>query len=117
MNIDKAKVNAAVKKIKKFRADSEAKKKQPKTAAFPYQVGSERERTLMGIGFAMAMAVLFGGKKKNKSFISRTKSFYSKALSLIDSTAAQQLKIDNERTFEDAKLEALEIEDAVKFEL
>ena len=116
MNIDKAKVNAAVKKIKQIRAESEKKKNEPKTANFTYQEGSERERTLMGIGFAMAMALLFGGRKK-KSFISRTRSFYSKALSLIDATAAQQLSIDNERKFKDKKLEALEIEDAVKFEL
>lgn len=122
MNIDKAKVNKAVKKIKKMRAESEKKKKEPQKATFPYQVDSGREKTLMGIGIAMALAVLVGDKdkakkKKKKSFFARTKSFYGVAGSILDSTVAQQLKIDSERSFKDDKLEALEIENAIKFDL
>lgn len=123
MNIDKAKVNKAVKKIKKMRAESEKKKNEPKKAAFPYQVGSPREKTLMGIGIAMALAVLLGDgdkakkKKKKKGFLARTRSYYGAAAGILDSTVAQQLKIDSERQFKDAKLEALEIENAIKFDL
>lgn len=123
MKIDKAKVNKAVKKIKKMRAESEKKKNEPKTATFPYQVGSAREKTLMGVGIAMALAVLLGDREKKKkkgkrkNFFERTKSFYGVAGSILDSTVAQQLKIDSERQFKDAKLEALELENAILFDL
>lgn len=119
MNIDKAKVNKAVKKIKKIRAESERKKNESKKATFPYQVDSGREKTLMGIGIAMALAVLVGNKDKakKKNFFARTKSFYGAAGSILDATVAQQLKINSERSFKDDKLEALEIENAIKFDL
>ncbi len=116
MNIDKAKVNAAVKKVKQMRAESERKKREPKKVSFPYQVGSDRERTLIGMGVAVAIAILMPNKKK-KSLSSRVKKWYGRIGGLLDATVAQQLNIDREQVFRDAKLNALEIEDAVKFEL
>ena len=116
MNIDKAKANSAVKQLKKMRAESERKKREPKKATFPYQVGSDRERSLIGMGLALALAILMPNKKK-KPFLSRAKKWYGRIGGLLDSTVGQQLKIDREQVFRDAKLNALEIENALKFEL
>ncbi|SDA19103.1 hypothetical protein SAMN02910447_01410 [Ruminococcus sp. YE71] len=116
MNIDKAKVNAAVKKVKEIRAESERKKREPKKADFPYQVGSEREMTLIGLGLAMALAVLMPNKKK-KPFAKRVKKWYGRLGGILGATVGQQLNIDKEQVYKDAKLNALEIENAVKFEL
>ncbi|MCR5121530.1 MAG: hypothetical protein K6B74_03820 [Ruminococcus sp.] len=121
--MDKAKINKIVKKIKKMRADSEAKKNEPKKATFAYQVSGSAEKTLMGLGIAAGLAVIFDESKKRAKnpakahgFIKRTTRFYKMLGGLLDSTVAQQLKIDNERQFIDETLEKLEIEDGIKFD-
>ena len=118
--MDKAKINEIVKKIKKLRA--EAKKDKPKKATFAYQVSGNAEKTLMGLGIAAGLAMIFDESKKRaqnpakaRGFIKRTKRFYKMLDGLLDSTVAQQIKIDSERTFEDETLEKLEIENGLQF--
>ena len=121
--MDKATINKYVKKIKQMRADSEAKKKEPKKATFAYQVSGNTEKTLMGLGLAAGLAVIFDESKKRaknpkkaRNFVRRTSRFYKMLGGLLDSTVAQQLKIDSERNFKDEKLEKLEIENGIKFD-
>ena len=122
--MDKAKINKAVKKIKQIRAESEAKKNEPKKATFAYQVSGNSEKTLIGLGLAAGLALIFDESKKRakkpekaRNFFQRTSRFYKLLGGLLDSTVAQQIKIDSERKFQDDKLEKLEIEDALKFDV
>ena len=121
--MDKAKINQVVKKLKQIRADSEAKKKEPKKATFAYQVSGNAEKTLMGLGIAAWLAVIFDESKKRaknpakaRNFVKRASRFYKMLGGLLDATVAQQLKIDAERKFKDEKLEKIEIENGIKFD-
>lgn len=122
--MDKAKINKAVKKIKQIRAESEAKKNEPKKATFAYQVSGNTEKTLIGLGLSAGLAMIFDESKKRakkpqkaRNFFQRTSRFYKLLGGLLDSTVAQQIKIDSERKFQDDKLEKLEIENALKFDI
>ena len=122
--MDKAKINRIVKKIKEIRADSEKKKNEPKKATFAYQVSGNAEKTLMGLGIAAGLAVIFDESKKRsknpakaRGFFKRTSRFYKLLGGLLDATVAQQIKIDSERKFKDDKLEKMEIENGIKIDL
>lgn len=118
--MDKAKINAAVKEIKKLRSQKPKEEKEKKPSSFDFQVSSKPEKVMIGLGLAAALAILFE-KPKNKrkeplvkSFAKRTKSFYGMLDSLLDSTVAAELKRQTERQFQDEKLEKMEIERAEK---
>ncbi len=120
----KAMINKAVKKLKQSRAESKKQESEPKKATFAYQVSGNAERTLIGLGLAAGMAVILDDSRKRRknpakarNFFKRTAANYKLVGGLLDSTVAQQLKIDAERKFKDDKLEALEIENGIKFDL
>lgn len=111
----KAKINKAVKMIKKMRS----KEEKPEQATFPYQVSCRAERAMITLGLAAGAAIFFDGsrRKKRKPFYKRVKTNYDSFGKIIDSTVAKQLAIDEKREFRDEVLEHLQIEDAIKFEL
>lgn len=119
--MDKAKINKFVKKIKKIREESKRKALEPKKADFAYQVSGKEEKALMGAGIAAGLAILFDDSrkkpKKRRKFLKRALSWYKTVGGMLDATVAQQLAIDAAREFQDEKLENLEIENAVKFDL
>ena len=120
----KAKINKIIKKIKRSRAKSKAKAQEPQTAQFPYQVNSLAERTMIALGLAAGMAIIFDDSRKRakhpekaRPFITRVRKNYGLVGSMIDSTVAKQLQLDAAREYTDEALEKMQIEDAIKFDL
>ena len=119
----KALINKYVKELKASRAEAKKTADEPKKATFAYQVSGNAERTLIGLGLAAGMAVILDDSRKRaknpakaRNFFKRTAANYKLIGGLLDSTVAQQIKIDSERKFRDEKLEKLEIENALKFD-
>lgn len=121
--MDKAKINAAVKEIKKIRAES-ANKDAGQQKKLAFQVSSKPEKAFIGLGLAAGMAIILDDAKKRKKNPKKARPFYRRCIdnykmidSLLDSTIAKQLKKDSEREFHDEKLENMQIENALKFKL